>query len=86
MNLIDEELRRLRDRRDDLKRRVIPEFENKTQFLYSQIMSLSKESPDRPRIEGEYSVVSKELSIRSDEVIKIQQEMENLEQEKKFRR
>ncbi len=86
MDMIDEELMRLKNRMDDLKLRVIPEFENKTQMLYSQIMPLEKESEERQRLEAEYTKLSKELSMRSDELIRIKQQMDNLELEKSLRR
>ncbi len=84
VDMIDEALLRLRNRSDDLKLRVIPEFENKTQLIYSQIMQLLKESEERKKLEAEYIVLSKDLSIRCDELIGIRQEIENLEMEKKF--
>ena len=86
MDMIDEELMRLKNRMNDLKLRVIPEFENKTQMLYSQIMPLDKESDERQRLEAEYTKLSKELSMRSDELIRIKQQMDNLELEKSLRR
>ncbi len=86
MDMIDEELMRLHNRMQDLKLRVIPEFENKTQMLYSQIMALPKDSPDRQRMESEYRNLSGELSRRSDEMINIKQQIDNLETEKQFRR
>ena len=86
MDMIDEELMRLKNRMNDLKLRVIPEFENKTQMLYSQIMPLEKESDERQRLEAEYTKLSKELSMRSDELIRIKQQMDNLELEKSLRR
>ena len=84
VDMIDEELLRLRNRLDDLKLRVIPEYENKTQLMYSQIMQMLKESKERMKLEAEYTVLSKDLSIRSDELIGVRQEIENLEMEKKF--
>ena len=86
MDMIDEELTRLSNRLSDLILRVIPQFENKTQLLYSQIMPMEKESEVRQTLEAEYSLLSKELRLRSDELIKIRQEMDSLEQEKKSRR
>ena len=75
---------RLRDRLDDLNRRVIPEFENKTQLIYAQIMQMLKESKERKKLEEEYTLLSKKLSKRCDELIGVRQEIENLEIEKKF--
>ena len=82
--MIDEELMRLRDRVEDLNRRVIPEFENKTQLIYAQIMQMLKESKERKKLEEEYTLLSKKLSKRCDELIGVRQEIENLEIEKKF--
>ncbi len=84
--MIDEALLRLRDRSDDLKLRVIPEFENKTQLMYSRIMQMLKESEERIKLEAEYTILSKTLSKHCDELIGIRQEIENLEMEKKFAR
>ena len=84
VDMIDEELLRLRNRLDELKLRVIPEFENKTQLIYAQIMQMLKESTERIKLEAEYTVLSKDLSIRCDELIGVRQEIENLEMEKKF--
>lgn len=75
---------RLRDRLDDLNRRVIPEFENKTQLIYAQIMQMLKESKERKKLEEEYTLLSKKLSKRCDELIGVRHEIENLETEKKF--
>lgn len=86
MDMIDEELMRLRNRMNDLQTRVIPDFENKTQMLYSQIMALQKDSDDRRRMESEYKTLSGELSRRSDELINIKNQIDHLETEKNFRR
>ena len=80
----DEQLAQLRARMDDLKLRVIPDFESKAELIYAQIMPLQKESVEREKLEAEYGLQAKELSRRSDELIKVRQEIENLEMEKRF--
>lgn len=82
MDMIDEELMRLGNRLEDLKLRVIPEFESKTQIIYAQVMQMRKESEERIKLEVEYKLVSKDLSTRCDELINIRHQIENLELEK----
>jgi hypothetical protein len=82
MDMIDEELLRLHNRLDDLRLRVIPEFESKTELMFAQIMPMRRDSEERKILEAEYKILSRELSTRSDELIKIRQEIENLEMEK----
>ncbi len=84
--MIDEELHRLETRLAELTQRIIPDLEDRTQVLYSQILQAPKESDTRERLEHEYRLQSKELTLRSDEVIRIRQDKENLEHEKTLRR
>lgn len=84
--MIDEELRRLNSRLTELVQRIVPDCENRTQMMYSQIMQLPKDSPERQRLEHDYTLQSKELTLRSDEIIRIRQQVEHLEQEKLVRR
>lgn len=86
MDIIDEELRRLQSRLDELKNRIIPDFENRTQLLYAQIMPLRKNSEEREKLEAEFTLLSKELRLRSDELFNIRQQMENLQTQKSLRR
>jgi len=85
-SMIDEEIRRLRTRMDELKERLLPDFENRTQVLFAQIMPLKKGSNEREKLEHEYTLLSKELRLRSDELISIRQQIENLEVQKSMRR
>lgn len=82
MDMIDEELLRLRTRLDDLVGRVIPDLENKSQILFARIMPLKQGSEERDRLEHEYTLLSKELRLRSDELYKARQQIENLELQK----
>jgi len=75
---------RLHYRLEDLRLRVIPDFEGKTQLIYARIMPLPKDSGERRKLEAEYKLLSKELSIRSDELVGIRHQIENLEMEKKL--
>ena len=86
MDMIDQELNRLKARLEELQTRIVPDFEHKTELLYTQIMQLVKETDERERLEHEYTLLSKELTMRSDEIIRIRMDMENLELEKKNRR
>lgn len=84
MDMIDEELARLKNRLDDLRNRIILNLDAKAQQVYAQVMSMPKESEKRLKLEEEYALMSKEVRMRSDEAIKITQQMENLEFEKKL--
>jgi hypothetical protein len=86
MEMIDQELMRLKNRMDELSSRIIPDLENRTQVLYGHIMALRKDSQKREMYEEEYAHLSKELRLRSDEIINLRLEMENLEMEKNLRR
>jgi hypothetical protein len=86
MDMIDEELARLRNRMNDLTQKVIPEFENKTQVLFSQIMPLEKGSTEREMLEKDFTHASNELKLRSNELISLRQQIEHLETEKSLRR
>ena len=86
MDMIDQEIARLQTRQQELKTRIIPDFEHRTQMLYSQILPLQKDSEERAHLEEEYSKMSKELTMRSDELISIRHQIEHLETEKNFRR
>ena len=84
--MIDEELMRLANRLDDLKLRVIPDYENRSQLIFSRVMSMPKDSEERLRLEAEYKTLSSELTRRSDELIETRLQIENLEMEKNLRR
>ena len=86
MEMIDQEIMRLKNRMTELSTRIIPEFEHKTEVLYAHIMTMEKGSPEREKQETEYAKLSKELTLRSDEIIGIRQQVENLESQKTFRR
>ena len=86
MDMIDQELMRLNNRKDELSIRIIPDFEHRTEMLYGQIMTLRKDSRERLKLEEEYNHLSKELRLRSDEIINIRLEIQNLELEKKLKR
>jgi recombinational DNA repair ATPase RecF len=84
MDMIDEELARLKTRLDDLRNRIIQNLDSKAQQVYAQVMSMPKESEERLKLEKEYALMDKEVRMRSDEAMKIVQQMENLEFEKKL--
>ena len=86
MDMIDEELARLKNRIDDLRNRIIPNLDSRAQQLYAQVMSMPKESEKRLKLEKEYGLMDKEIRMRSDEAIKIAQQMDNLEFEKNLGR
>jgi hypothetical protein len=82
MDMIDEELARLKNRLDDLRNRIIPNLDSRAQQVYAQVMSMQKESEKRLKLEKEYALMDKEIRMRSDEAMKITQQRENLEFEK----
>lgn len=82
--MIEEELARLQTRLDELRLRIIPDQDSRSQQIYSEVMSLPKDSDKRLKLEKEYAIVAKELSMRNDEARNISQQMENLEFEKKI--
>ncbi len=82
MEQIDQELARLQKRMDELEERVIPEFENKAEQLYVQIMLLKEGSPERHGMEAEYKVLSNDIRMRSQERLNLRQEIDNLTLEK----
>ena len=84
--VIDEELARLRNRMNDLTQKIIPEFENKTQVLFSQIMPLEKGCTEREMLEKDFTHASNELKLRSNELISLRQQIEHPETEKSLRR
>lgn len=86
MDMIDEEITRLKARQDELKLRIVPNLDNKAQLLYARIMPLTNENEERERLEAEYTLLSKELRLRSDELFNIRQQIENLEMQKSMRR
>lgn len=84
MDMIEEELARLQTRLDELRLRIIPDQDSRSQQIYSEVMSLPKDSEKRLKLEKEYAIVAKELGMRNDEARNISQQMENLEFEKKI--
>ena len=82
MDMIDEELARLKNRIDDLRNRIIPNLDSRAQQVYAEVMSMQKDSEKRLKLEKEYALMDKEIRMRSDEAIKISQQMDNLEFEK----
>ncbi|MDA0788784.1 MAG: hypothetical protein O2780_04915 [Proteobacteria bacterium] len=84
--MIDQELARLQKRLEELEGRVIPEFEHRSEQLYAQIMVLDGDSPERHRLEAEYKVVSNDLKMRSQELLNLRQEIDNLALASKSRR
>jgi len=86
MDMIDEELNRLKTRVDELKSRIMPDLESKSEVLYARIMPMREGSEEREKLEAEYTLLSKELSRRSNELINHRSGMDNLEFEKSLKR
>ena len=86
MEMLDQEIMRLKHRMTELAEKIIPEFEHKTEVLYAQIMTMEKGSDERTRLEDEFGRLSKELRLRSDELNNARMQIENLETQKSFRR
>tara|TARA_R110002072_G_scaffold113986_1_gene243826 strand:- start:16551 stop:16811 length:261 start_codon:yes stop_codon:yes gene_type:complete len=86
MDMIDEELNRLKTRLSELSTRIMPDLESKSEQLYARIMPMQPGSDERAKFEAEYTLLSKELSMRSNEAINIRRDMENLAFEKTLKR
>jgi RNA processing factor Prp31 len=86
MDMIDEELNRLMTRVDELKSRIMPDLESKSEVLYARIMPMKEGSEEREKLEAEYTLLSKELTHRSIEITNLRGNMENLEFEKTLKR
>lgn len=84
--MIDQEIARLRRREDDLKIRLIPELEGKTETLYAHIMLLQEGTETREKLEKEFDILSKELRLRSDELVQIRQQIQSLELQRPVKR
>ena len=83
MDLVDQELKRMQIRLDELQANIVRDLDNRAQQIYGQIMPLRKNCEERLKLENEYGRVAKELTIRSDEARNLKQQMDNLEFEKK---
>jgi len=79
MATFDPALNRLKDRMATLNAHVIPGLESKATAIYSRIMTLPSDSDLRIKLEAEYKQFSKELTLRSHELINIRHEIDNLE-------
>ena len=79
MATFDPALNRLKDRMAALNANVIPGLESKATAIYSRIMTLPSDSDLRIKLEAEYKQFSKELTLRSHELINIRHEIDNLE-------
>ena len=86
MDLADQEINRLQTRIEELQTRIIRDLDNQAQQLYGQIMPLKKDSEHRLKLEKEYGLIAKELTLRSDEERNLKQQIDNLEIEKNRRR
>lgn len=86
MDMIDEELNRLKTRVDELKSRIMPDLESQSEVLYARIMPMKEGSDERTRLEAEYKLLSKELTRRSNELTNHRSSMDNLEFEKSLKR
>ncbi|MFT5562966.1 MAG: hypothetical protein ACJAYE_003518 [Candidatus Azotimanducaceae bacterium] len=86
MDMIDEELNRLKTRVDELKSRIMPDLESISEVLYARIMPMKEGSEEREKLEAEYTLLSKELTLRSKELINHRSSMDNLEFEKSLKR
>ncbi len=84
-SMTDEEINRLKTRMQELRTRIIPDLESQSEQLYARIIPLKKESEEREKLEAEYKLMSKELRRRSDEIINIRRDIENLEFEKSLK-
>jgi hypothetical protein len=81
MATFDPALNRLKDRMATLNTNIIPGLEGKTTAIYSRIMPLAPDNDLRIKLEAEYQQLSRELKLRSNELINIRHEIDNLELE-----
>ena len=81
MATFDPALNRLKDRMATLNGNIIPGLEGKATAIYSRIMPLPADNDVRIKLEAEYQLLSKELKKRSNELINIRHEIDNLELE-----
>lgn len=79
--MIDQDLRRLKARNTELESNILPDLEHRTEFLFSQIITFPEGSPERERMEQEYTRLSRELRRRSDELFANKTQIANLEAE-----
>jgi RNA processing factor Prp31 len=86
MDMIDDELNRLNTRMDEFRSRIMPDLESQSEHLYARIMPKQAGSEERKKLEAEYTLLSKELTRRSNELINIRRDMDNLEFEKTLKR
>lgn len=84
-SMTDEEINRLKTRMQELRTRIIPDLESQSEQLYARIIPLKKETEEREKLEAEYKLMSRELRRRSDEIINIRRDIENLEFEKSLK-
>ena len=71
---------------EELRLRLIPELESKTEALYPQIVHLGEHSEIRHKLEREYSVFAKDLRLRCDELNDARLRIKSLELQKTRKR
>ncbi len=76
--MIEQEIKRLENRIQELEEKILPQLEHRTEFLYAQIVPLHEGSDEREKLEQEFKVLSKELRLRSDEKVNSRQEVARL--------
>jgi hypothetical protein len=81
MATFDPALNRLKDRMATLIADIIPGLEGNATAIYARIMPLASDNDLRIKLEAEYQQLSKELKLRSHELINIRHEIDNLELE-----
>jgi hypothetical protein len=82
MEATDLTLKRLKNRLEALRDQIIPELDGKATAIYARIMPLPAVNHLRIKLEAEYVLLSKELKLRSNELINTRHEIDNLEIER----
>jgi hypothetical protein len=86
MEMIDLRLNRLQTRLKELSSKLVPDLDAKATVIYARIMPLPLNGELRLKLEAEYTLISKELKLRSNEIIDIRHEIDNLELERTRRK
>jgi hypothetical protein len=81
METINLTLKRLKNRVVTLEGNIIPQLDANATAMYARIMPLSADNRVRITLEAEYVLLSKELKLRSNEMINLRHEIDNLDLE-----
>ncbi|MFT4632501.1 MAG: hypothetical protein ACI8PP_003002 [Candidatus Pseudothioglobus sp.] len=83
METVNLTLKRLNNRVVALTDEIVPQLDGEATAIYARIMPLPADNHLRIKLEAEYVLLSKELKLRSKELVSMRHEIENLEIERK---